>query len=89
VDGVTVGGVQPFKAVLDGKSITEYLMYWQVDNGILNQMYDSQADASHKEAIVDLSGWHWQATNQYTLTFVAKDLNGAVISKKAVVIKVF
>lgn len=85
-NGAVVSGVQPFKANVDGYDVSQYNMYWQVDGGVLNQMGNSAADYPHKEALVDLSGWHWQSTNQYTLTFVSKDSAGAVISQKSEVI---
>ncbi|HET7630347.1 MAG TPA: hypothetical protein VFK03_03150, partial [Candidatus Saccharimonadales bacterium] len=56
-NGVHVAGTQPFKAMLKNLDVSQYDMYWQVDNGQLNKMYDSQTDWPHKEAIVDLSGW--------------------------------
>jgi hypothetical protein len=83
-----VTGVQPFKANMDGLDVSEYSMYWQVDGGVLNQMYDSQTDYPHKEADVDVSGWHWQSSNNYTLNFVSKNKNGSVISQKSSTITV-
>ncbi len=87
-DGARVTGVQPFKALVQGKSLSEYSMYWRVDNGGLVQMYDSQQDWPHKEALVDLSGWNWKGVGPYTITFVSKDAGGATISERSVQILV-
>ncbi len=87
-NGSVVTGVQPFKANLDGLDVSQYTMYWQVDGGTLNQMGDSSTDYPHKEADVDVSGWHWSANNQYTLTFVSKNSSGTVISQKSTTITV-
>ncbi len=83
-EGSHLYGLQPFKAVLDGYSLGSYNMYWQVDGDALNKMYDSTVDAPHKEADVDLSGWHWNGSNPYTLNFVAKDAAGNVLAQKSV-----
>ncbi len=77
----------PFKAVVDGKNVTEYKMFWQVDNGNLSEMFDNATDYPHKESLVDMSGWKWRggtSTNPYgpyILTFIAKDLNGNTVGK--------
>lgn len=71
--GVAVMGTQPFKALLQGKSLSSYRMYWQVDGGRLNQMYDSNVDYPHKEAIVSVTGWNWHGQGPYMIQFVAKD----------------
>ncbi|MBX4209307.1 hypothetical protein KW799_01225 [Candidatus Parcubacteria bacterium] len=83
-DGVSITGVQPFKAMVQNKSVSEYSMYWQVDGSWLNQMYDSQTDYPHKEAIVDVTGWSWKGNGPYNINFVSKDGSGTVISQKAV-----
>jgi hypothetical protein len=86
--GVTVSGVQPFKAIIENMALSHYAMYWQVDGGQLNAMQDSQQDYPHKESLVDLSGWNWRGSGPYTVNFVAKDGNGAVISQKSVQITI-
>lgn len=87
-DGATVSGTQPFKVLVEGKMLSDYTEYWQVDGDQLNQMFDSQTDAPHKEAIVDLSSWTWKGSGPYTVTFVAKDSGGNVISSRSVNITV-
>ena len=87
-NGVSVSGVQPFKAALDGVSLANYKMYWQVDGGTLNLMGDSNVDAPHKESLVDLSNWRWSGNGKYTINFVAKDTSGTVIAQKAVIITI-
>ncbi|MBU6232121.1 MAG: glycoside hydrolase family 6 protein [Patescibacteria group bacterium] len=87
-DGATVGGTQPFKALVDSAPVDSYSMYWQVDNGQLNPMPTNNADYPHKEAEVDLSGWHWSSTGAYSVNFVAKDQNNTVIADRQVTIHV-
>ncbi len=82
-DGVPVQGVQPFKAMVEGVSVEQYQMYWQVDGGTLNWMENNYQDYPHKEASVDLSGWHWRGVGPYTITFVAKQ-NDTIISQQSV-----
>ncbi len=86
--GANVSGVQPFKARIDDRDLSSYQMFWQVDGDRLNDMYDSDQDAPHKEAMVDLSGWSWRENGPYTITFVAKDSNGTTIGQKSVQITV-
>lgn len=87
-NGSVVTGVQPFKANLDGYDVSQYQMFWQVDGGALNQMYNSTTDYPHKEADVDVTGWRWNSNNQYVLNFVSKNSSGAVISQKSTTITV-
>jgi endoglucanase len=82
-DGVRVQGLQPFKAMVEGISIEQYEMYWQVDGGTLTWMQNNYQDYPHKEASVDLSGWHWRGAGPYTITFVAKQ-HGTIISQQSV-----
>jgi endoglucanase len=77
----TVKGVQPFKAVVDGMSSDSYKMFWQVDNGQLNEMSSNSTDGAHKEAQVDLTNWSWKGNNSYLITFTAKDMNGSILAK--------
>jgi hypothetical protein len=86
--GVTVSGVQPFKALVENLALSAYTMYWQVDGGTLNSMQQSTQDAPHMEAMVDLTAWTWRGTGPYTVNFVAKDGSGTVISQKSVQINV-
>ena len=87
-DGATMSGTQPFKALIDGMSLSSYTMYWQVDNGQLNQMSDNNTDAPHKEASVDLSGWSWHGNGPYVINIVAKSQNGSTIASKSMNIHV-
>lgn len=86
--GISVSGVQPFKAVVDALPLSAYTMYWQVDGGVLNPMYDSSDGAPHKEAMVDLGPWTWRGSGPYVVNFVAKDSAGSVISQQSVSIYV-
>ncbi|MEI6480282.1 MAG: glycoside hydrolase family 6 protein [bacterium] len=87
-DQATVDGIQPFKAMLTGQSVGSYKMYWQVDNGNLVEMSDNNTDYPHKEASVDLSGWNWQKSNQYSVNFVAKSAGGSVIGQKSITVNI-
>lgn len=81
-NGSAVTGAQPFKAMLQGKQLHEYKMYWKVDGGQENLMPDNFTDYPHKEVLVDVSGWNWRGAGPYTLTFVARDNGGQIISQK-------
>lgn len=83
VNGAVVTGTQPFKGMADGMDISQYKMYWQVDNGQYNLMSDNQNNYPHKESLVDVTGWSWHGSGPYTITFTAKDQNGNVISSKS------
>ncbi len=87
-NSATVTGVQPFKVIAENMTLNQYTMYWQVDGGALNPMYDSQQDYPHKEAMVDVSGWNWRGSGPYTINFVVKDLNGVTIGQKSVTVTV-
>jgi endoglucanase len=82
-----VTGVQPFKAILKDRALSDYQMYWQVDGGGLNAMNDSQTDYPHKEAMVDVTGWTWNSNATYSVAFIAKDASGAEIARTAVAIR--
>ncbi|MBI5134245.1 MAG: hypothetical protein HZA81_02555 [Candidatus Taylorbacteria bacterium] len=87
-NGASVGGTQPFKAMLQNKGVSEYRMYWQVDGRELVEMWNSDVDYPHKEFHVDLSGWNWNSNNRYIVNFVSKDLSGNTISEGAAAIYV-
>jgi hypothetical protein len=83
-----ISGIQPFKALVPGMQLSQYQMYWQVDNGQLNYMGDSLADSPHKEASVDVSTWLWHGSGPYDVRFVAKDLAGVVMAQTDVEVSV-
>jgi hypothetical protein len=87
-NGSTLKGTQPFKARVEDMLLTDYQMYWQVDGGTLNTMFDSYTDAAHKEATVNVSGWTWRRKGPYLITFVAKDRDGNTLAQKSVSIYV-
>jgi hypothetical protein len=82
-DGATVQGVQPLKVMVEGRDVSTYKMYWQVDNGGRVEMFNSAQDYPHKEAWVDFSGWNWKGRGPYTLTFTAES-NGQIIAQKSI-----
>lgn len=71
-----VSGIQPFKAMVQDKNVSDYTMYWSVDGGQPNQMTDSSTDYPHKETTVDLSSWTWHGAGPYKVTFRALDKSG-------------
>jgi hypothetical protein len=87
-NGVSVSGVQPFKARLENLDLGQYSMYWQVDGGQLNLMSDNSTDGPHKEASVNISGWNWRGSGPYTINFVAKDSGGRILQQQAIQIYV-
>jgi len=78
-----LNGTQPFKAVLDGRSVNSYEMYWQVDGGGLNHMSTNYTDGPHKETLVNVGSWTWRGSGPYKVNFVAK-MNGAVVAQKLI-----
>lgn len=86
--GGTVSGIQPYKAVIDGRDIATYDMYWQVDSGTLNKMADDYNPIAHKESLVDMTSWSWNSSGNYVINFVAKDKSGNTLSEKSVVLRV-
>lgn len=42
----------------------------------------------HKKATVVLSGWKWQSTGAYAITFVAKDTAGVLLGRKTITVHV-
>ncbi|MDQ3089806.1 MAG: hypothetical protein M3Q24_01460, partial [bacterium] len=87
-NNATISKTQPFKAVLSGKSVNEYNMFWQVDGGGLVEMYSSMVDYPHKEAIVNVDSWNWNSNGIYAITFIAKDLQNKEISRSSVNVNV-
>ncbi|MFA5135990.1 MAG: glycoside hydrolase family 5 protein [Patescibacteria group bacterium] len=78
-----ISGTQPFKALVENMNLSGYAMYWQVDGGQLNPMYDSYTDYPHKETNVDVSGWYWRGNGPYMINFIAKDRVGNIIAQKS------
>jgi murein DD-endopeptidase MepM/ murein hydrolase activator NlpD len=83
-DGGQMSGIQPFKALVTNLAVSQYTMYWQVDGGGLVLMPDNAQDYPHKEVSVDLSGWNWRGSGPYSVNFVAKDVNGNIITQRAI-----
>ncbi len=84
----TLSGTQPFKSLVDGMALANYKMYWRVDGGVENLMGDSNNGGAHKEASVSVKSWTWRGRGPYTITFVAKNLQGTVIAQRNVTIYV-
>lgn len=79
---VVVQGVQPLKALVDGRDVNTYRMYWQVDQGQLNPMDTDYQDAPHKETLIDVTGWQWRGAGPYVLRFVATDQAGKLLAER-------
>lgn len=84
VPNVHIGGLQPFKALVENTDTSQYDMFWQVDNGGQVPMYTSTDGWPHKEAMVDFTGWNWKGSAPYTITFTSKNKSGTTISTKSV-----
>ncbi len=83
-NGVTVSGIQPFKALLTNADVSTYQMYWQVDGGGLVGMPTNNTDYPHKEFLVDLTNWTWRGNGPYAINFVTKNLSGQLITQKSI-----
>ena len=80
-DNAHVSGIVPFKATLDGKDVSEYSLTWQVVGGVTHNMENVTTDYPHKESVVDVSGWNWDISESYVITFIARDTTQKIISK--------
>ncbi len=78
-NGAHVVGTQPFKAMVAGFDVSQYDMYWRVDQGSWNGMASNYADYPHKEASVDVTSWTWHGSGPYKIEYVARK-NGADIA---------
>lgn len=81
VNGSSVTGTQPFKGAVSNMSVNDYDLYWSVDGGSLNTMPTSLQDYPHKEALVNVSGWNWEANHQYKIAYIAKNKSGQEIAR--------
>lgn len=88
VPNVLLSGTQPLKALLQNTPVWEYRMFWAVDGGQRNPMYDSYQDYPHKEAWIELSGWNWRGEGPYIMHFIATRRDGTVITERQVPIRV-
>lgn len=83
-DRTRVIGSVTAKVVAENRRLADYSMTWSVDGGVENPMTDSLVDAPHKVATIDVSGWNWNGTNPYNLTFTARNkATGVIIGKAA------
>lgn len=85
-EGATVSGTQAFKALLTGKTLEQYRMFWQVDEEKMSEMSDSHDDYAHKEATVDVTDWAGDGSHQ--VTFVAENKGGKRLAQRTVTITV-
>ncbi len=84
---VSITGTQPLKALLQNYPVSDYQMFWQVDQGERHEMWNSYADYPHKEYSVNLNGWTWRGNGPYVLNFIASR-NGQVIAQRSLSIYV-
>ena len=87
-NNATVSGIQPFQAMLEGMDVNSYYMFWEVGNGHYNIMPTNYQNYPHKEADVDLSGWNWEPSGNYGITFIAQNLQGQEIARTSVTIHI-
>ncbi len=76
-DSTHVSGTQPFKAIVDGLDVSEYEMFWQVDNGSWVWMDNNYNGSPHKEASADVGSWTWHGNGPYVVNFIVRQ-NGTV-----------
>jgi hypothetical protein len=82
---VNMTGNAPFYAVLNGRSLNDYKMYWQVDNGGQVEMYNDSQFGGYKFFWVNFATWTWKPkTERYKITFTAKDNGGQVLATNSV-----
>jgi endoglucanase len=84
ISGARISNTQAFKAMIKDKNVSEYSMFWAVDDGQQNPMYDSSVDYPHKEAVVDLKDWTWKGAGPYKVTFKAIDKDNNPIAETSV-----
>ena len=82
-NGAPVSGETTFAASAIGLQLSNYKMSWQVDNGQLNPMADSNESGPHKEAKVNVTSWNWKGKGPYVITFVVTSLNGSRITDRS------
>ncbi len=86
-NGAHMAGNQPLKALVPGTDVSQYEMFWQVDNGAWNLMRNDYTDYQHKQSDISLTNWNWRGNGPYTVTFIARK-NGAIIGQQSVQIYV-
>ena len=79
-NGSSLSGIQPFKALIASQDLTSYVLYWQVDNGMLNIM-NNVTDPDHKEVLVDVSKF---GKGIHNIQFTAKDTNGKIVAQQSI-----
>ncbi len=88
VNNTVVNGVRTLKATISGKNLADYTMYWNVDGGGLNQMYNATDGSQAKQYDINFTGWNWKGTGPYTINVIAKDTAGNTLSQKSVSVTV-
>jgi len=84
-NGADVSGATTFAASLTNTDPADYYMFWEVGNGVYNQM---STNGNGKSVTVDLSAWNWEPSGDYTITFIAQNLQGGEIARTSVNIHV-
>lgn len=69
-EGVVLNGVQPLKAVVDGKTVDQYRLFYSIDGGTKIELPTSLTDYPHKEISVDTALW---TSGNHTILFSATD----------------
>ena len=70
---------------LRGYRLDEYEVYWYVDDGREERMWDEWDDyPEHKAYIVDTWYWDWRGSGPYTVGFIAEDHRGRRLAHRTV-----
>lgn len=70
-NGETVDGQITLRSTVNGMSPDGYMMFWAVDHGQWNLMQQDSGNPAVATADINVSGWNWESSNNYTLQFIA------------------
>lgn len=80
-EGARVSGTVAFKGAVTDMDVSQYAMYWFVDNGAWSVMNSDYTDYPHKEAAVNVDSWTWKGEGPYAVTYVAQNRQGQEIAR--------
>lgn len=80
-EGARVNGTVALKGDVPGMDVSQYTMYWFVDNGVWSVMNSDYTDYPHKEAEVNVDSWTWKGAGPYAVTYVAQNRRGQEIAR--------
>ncbi|HSH56105.1 MAG TPA: hypothetical protein VK983_04750, partial [Candidatus Limnocylindrales bacterium] len=82
----SISGTQPFKAIMPHRTLDQYALFWRVDGGPKERLYNYQTEYPHKERPVNVTLWQ---PGPHTIEFLAYDKAGKMIGIKQVRVTVF